>query len=438
MRRVALFSLVLAASPALAADPAPDQKLKQVERKIEETKKTGADLERQAQDVAAELAKLQDQSVASARIAQDNEARLTDLEARIVVLSAQETKQQADLQAHQEHERKVLSALQRLARNPPAAVLLSPGQPLDLARGAMLLGTAVPRLEAEARGIAVSLDQLRHTRAEIASERVEMTEHQAALDAERKRLAELVKQKQALEGETRDRASAAQQSLVALTSEAGDLKELIQRVERERERKLEEEKRKAAEVKAQAEREAADRATKEAEQKRLAEAASRDKPSPEAAKPPPAPVQVAARTVPPAAHASRPLELGKTALQMPAAGDISKRFGDQDGYSTAKGLTITTRSGAQIVAPYDGTVMFAGPFKGYGQILIIDHGGGYHSLLAGMDQVEASVGQAVIAGEPVGTMPAGGEDALYLELRRQGQPINPLPWLAARDGKVSG
>ncbi len=436
--RHALVLLLLVASPALAADPPPDQKLKQVERKIEETKKTGADLDRQAQDVAAELAKLQDQSVASARIAQDNEARLTDLEARIAVLSAQETRQQADLQTRQEHERKVLSALQRLAQNPPAAVLLSPGQPLDLARGAMLLGTAVPRLEAEARAIAISLDQLRHTRAEIASERADMAEHQAALDTERKRLAELVKAKQALEGETRDRATATQQSLAALTSEAGDLKELIQRVERERERKLEEEKRKAAEAKAQAEREAADRAAKDAEEKRLAEAAARDKPSPEAAKPAPAPVQVAAREVPPAAHKGRPLELGKTSLQMPAAGDISKRFGDQDGYSTAKGLTIATRSGAQIVAPYDGTIMFAGPFKGYGQILIIDHGGGYHSLLAGMDQVEASVGQVVIAGEPVGTMPSGGEAALYLELRRQGQPINPLPWLAARDGKVSG
>lgn len=435
MRRAALFCLALAATQAFAADPAPDVKLKQVERKIEETKKTGADLDRQAQDVAAEITRLQDQSVASARIAQDNEARLTDLEARIGVLSAQEAKQQGELAARQDHERKVLSALQRLAQNPPAAVLLSPGQPLDLARGAMLLGTAVPRLEAEARDIAVSLDQLRHTRAEIASERAEMAEHQAALEAERKRLADLIQQKQALEGETRERAQAAQQSLAALTSEAGDLKELVQRVERERERKLEEERRKAAEAKA--EREAAEKSAKEAEEKRLAEAAARDKPSPQNAVPS-APVQVASREVPPPGHKARPLEPGKTALQMPAAGDISKRFGDQDGYSTAKGLTIATRPRAQIVAPYDGTVMFAGPFKGYGQILIIDHGGGYHSLLAGMDQVEASVGQTVIAGEPVGTMRAEGAPELYLELRRQGQPINPLPWLAARDGKVSG
>ncbi|MEI9986729.1 MAG: hypothetical protein WDN69_28295 [Aliidongia sp.] len=259
------------------------------------------------------------------------------------MLAEQENRQQAELQAHQDHERRVLAALQRLARNPPAAVLLSPGSPLDLARGAMLLGAAVPRLEAEARDIAASLDQLRHTRAEIASERAEMGEHQSALDTERQRLTELVKQKKALEGETRDKAQAAQQSLVALTSEAGDLKELILRVERERERKLEEDRRRAAEAKAQAEREAADRAAKEAETRRVAEAAARDKPSPETSVAVAAPVPAALHDLPQPGHKLRELQPGKTALQMPAAGDISKRFGDQDGYTTSKGLTITTR-----------------------------------------------------------------------------------------------
>jgi murein hydrolase activator len=133
----------------------------------------------------------------------------------------------------------------------------------------------------------------------------------------------------------------------------------------------------------------------------------------------------------------RKLEPGKYAV--PVAGEIVKRFGETDGFQDAKGLTIRTRPGAQVVAPFEGQIMFAGPFKGYGQILIIDHGGGYHSLLAGIDQIEASAGQRVVAGEPVGVMKSGDPNpSLYLELRRQGQPINPLPWLVARDGKVSG
>jgi septal ring factor EnvC (AmiA/AmiB activator) len=429
--RGALLCLMLATVPALA-QPAPDEKLKAIEHQIDQTKKSGADFDRQAQALADDLAKLQDASVASARIAQDNEEQLTDLEARIALLADQETRQQAALQSQQEHERQVLVALQRLARNPPWAILLAPGRPLDLARGAMLLGAAVPRLEAEARDIVVALDQLHRTRGEIAAKRGDLAAHQLTLDAERQRLGQILRQKQALEGETRERAQATQQNLAMLTAQAGDLKELIMRVERERERKLEEEHRRAADAKAKADREAADRAVKDAEARRLAEAATRDKP-------PPAPntASTPAAVHPPGRHL-RELEAGKTALQMPAAGEISRRFGDAEGFSTSKGLTIATRPGAQVVAPFDGQVMFAGPFKGYGQILIIDHGGGYHSLLAGMEQVNASVGQAVIAGEPLGTMRTEGAPGLYLELRRQGQPINPLPWLAARDGKVSG
>jgi septal ring factor EnvC (AmiA/AmiB activator) len=443
MRR-ALLCLILLAAGNVAAEPAPDvkqkpdDKLKAVEAQIDETKKAGADFDRQAEALADEVAKLQDASVASARIAQENEARLTDLEARLAVLGEQEKRQEAALADRQEHERQVLAALQRLARNPPAAILVAPGRPLDLARGAMLLGAAAPRLEVEARDIVAELGQLRQTRADIGTERAEITQHQAVLDAERQNLAALMKQKQEAEGLTRDRAQAAQESLASLTSQAGDLKELIQRLERERERKAEEERRRAAEAQAKAQREAADRAAKEAEAKRLADAAARDKPSPEATQVAVAPVPAAVHEAPPVGHKPRALLLGKTALEMPAAGDIAKRFGDPEGFSTSKGLSITTRAGAQVVAPFDGTVMFAGPFKGYGQILIIDHGGGYHSLLAGLDQVDASVGQTVIAGEPVGTMRPEGAPSLYLELRRQGQPINPLPWLAARDGKASG
>jgi septal ring factor EnvC (AmiA/AmiB activator) len=92
-----------------------------------------------------------------------------------------------------------------------------------------------------------------------------------------------------------------------------------------------------------------------------------------------------------------------------------------------------------VVAPWDGRVEFAGPFRGYGQILIIEHGDGYHSLLAGLERIDVAVGQALVAGEPVGVVKSGeGKPSLYLELRRHGQPIDPLPWLSLRDEKVTG
>nr|WP_242480579.1 peptidoglycan DD-metalloendopeptidase family protein [Rhodovibrio sodomensis] len=125
------------------------------------------------------------------------------------------------------------------------------------------------------------------------------------------------------------------------------------------------------------------------------------------------------------------------------------------GRVSAKGIEIVTRPGAQVVAPYDGKVVYAGPFRGYGRILIIEHGGRYHSLLAGLERIDAVVGQWVLAGEPVGVMaggataggtgaggqinpPAGRTPKLYVELRRTGQPINPLPWLARTGDKVRG
>ena len=126
---------------------------------------------------------------------------------------------------------------------------------------------------------------------------------------------------------------------------------------------------------------------------------------------------------------------------MPAVGRISGQYGEPLPTGTSrKGLDIETRPGAQVVAPYDGKVVFAGPFRAYGLLLIIEHSEGYHTLLAGLSRIDATVGQRLLSGEPVGIMDpaADASPSLYVELRRNGQPINPLPWLAARKGKANG
>jgi septal ring factor EnvC (AmiA/AmiB activator) len=138
----------------------------------------------------------------------------------------------------------------------------------------------------------------------------------------------------------------------------------------------------------------------------------------------------------------------KNPIFAPARGRILTHFGDAtDTGGASKGLVLETRPGAQIVAPFDGRIAFEGPFRSYGQILIIEHGGGYHTVLAGLDRVDAVVGQWLLAGEPVGSMaPAGGSISgtpqgagdlspagrpkLYLELRRNGQPVDPVPWFS--------
>jgi murein hydrolase activator len=113
-------------------------------------------------------------------------------------------------------------------------------------------------------------------------------------------------------------------------------------------------------------------------------------------------------------------------------GTVLEHFGDPDATgSKAKGILIQARPGTTVLAPFDGQVVFRGPFRSYGEILIIQHAGGYHSLLAGLGRSDAAVGQWVVAGEPVGVMgPAkDGDPKLYVELRRDGHPIDPAPWL---------
>jgi septal ring factor EnvC (AmiA/AmiB activator) len=125
----------------------------------------------------------------------------------------------------------------------------------------------------------------------------------------------------------------------------------------------------------------------------------------------------------------------------PVAGRIVDRFGEKRSTGlTRRGIDMETRPNALVVAPVDGRIVFAGNFRGYGQLLIIEHGEGYHSLLAGMARIDGTVGQQVLAGEPVGVMgnPTSGKPRLYVELRRDGQPINPVPWLVARKVEVKG
>jgi len=137
----------------------------------------------------------------------------------------------------------------------------------------------------------------------------------------------------------------------------------------------------------------------------------------------------------------KPIKLSRGKLQYPVSGRIVERYGQATGDGlTSKGIKIASRPRAQVIAPFGGRVVFAGVFRRYGQLLIIEHGEGYHSLLAGLARIDSVIGQRVLLGEPVGVM--GDADAvkrsLYLEFRRTGQPINPLPWMAARGGRTSG
>ena len=129
------------------------------------------------------------------------------------------------------------------------------------------------------------------------------------------------------------------------------------------------------------------------------------------------------------ASTSGALGKAKGSLALPAQGKITQNFGDTTGASQshAKGMIITTRKGAQVTAPFDGTVLFAGPFQNYGQLVIIDHGDNYLTVLSGMDTISTTFGSQLLTGEPIGHMSTDYVN-LYLEVRQNGQAVNPRPW----------
>jgi murein hydrolase activator len=398
---VLLAGLVAAVAmiPVSRAEEAPGQRLRQIERELQHSRAREKELDAKAAKQERALDRLRDQSVAAAqRLGQADEAAERQ-EGRLAELRAAERAKLAELDSRRAELDETLLALLRLGRQPATAMIFAAGDAVDVVRGAQLAATTVTAVESRAQSTRFELASLAETRQAVGERQRELNRAVASLQDERRNL-------QAAQAET---AAAWRQVLAErqdesrraaeLATTAKDLRSLV--------RKL-----------AEAEREP--KPGREADQARL--------PEPRAGAKPGDGTQALAA-------------LPALARATPARGHIVGRFGDADDVlGRAKGIRIETRAFSPVVAPADGKVVFAGPFRSYGLLLIIAHDGGYHSLLTGMARADSVVGQWVLAGEPVGEM--GDADTarpvLYVELRLNGDPVNPLPWLASGERKVSG
>lgn len=484
-RLTAFLCIASAAAPALAQseDAEQKEKLKQVEMSIASDRARADSLSRQSEVLRREIASLRNEMIAVAGKAQGLESELSDIEGTIAELEAQETSKLAELAVNHGQLADTLGALQRIAISPPETLLASPGLPIDTARSAMLLSLAVPRVEARVDSLRDELEGLRTLRSQIKQEEQALAAASDALLQERSRLEALVDRKRNLREEAAIEEQAARERAERLAAEAEDLRDLLARLEHERAEReaLDQEAREQA-ARRRAERERAkqeaitraararelkhdleqaklaleqakqeeEKARQEAEATRLASEAEAARQAAQAAKEAAAEAEQLASLD----SSQETVDLEKpdnvrafpdspvASLTMPARGEVIARYGQANGSDggSSKGITIATRTSAQIVAPFDGRIVYAGPFRGYGQILIIEHGGRYHTLLAGLERIDAIVGQWVLAGEPLGVMggTSGSKPELYLELRRTGAPINPLPWLATTNDKVQG
>jgi septal ring factor EnvC (AmiA/AmiB activator) len=273
-------------------------------------------------------------------------------------------------------------------------------------------------MRSQAESLTADLADLLRIRAEIAEDKNRLARDAASLAEERQRTSLLVEERQKRQADTEKALEAERNKALALARQVDTLKDLIGKVEQGLDSAL-----RAAR--------AADRAANEKSSDNRVDLASLSNPG---------------RLAPAVAFAS-----ARGILPFPVNGVRIREFGARDTLGgTEKGLTIATRAGAQVTAPCDAWVVYSAPFLNYGQVLILNAGGGYHIVLAGMDRISVNVGQFVLTGEPVAVMGDGSQAAanqtsnsgkamLYVEFRKDGTPIDPSPWWAASKGeKVRG
>ncbi len=413
--------------PPPAASPAsPEAKREDAKRKLDDARKQleadkdkQAGIARSAEEIAAERAKLNDALIQSARRVQENEEKLSDTETKIDALAEQAGVIRTSIRDRRRTISSLLAAMQRIGRQPPPALITRRGESLKAVRGAMLLATVLPEIKYQADNLSRELDGLVRLERDLNTERASLGLALRGLAADRDETDRLLAEKQKALAATQGSLAEAKTRADSRAKEVGDLNQLIG--------KLDDEVAKAeiaryeAELAAKREREAVVLAPTES--KRVAFLTpSRMKPA-------------------------VPFESAKGALALPASGKPVRRFGEGGEDGPAKGMSLETRSEARITSPCDGWVVYAGPFRSYGQLLIINAGEGYHILLAGMRRIDVSPGQFVLAGEPAAVMdaaaPGFGQDAqkrpvLYVEFRKDGRPIDPGPWWSLSSEKVQG
>jgi septal ring factor EnvC (AmiA/AmiB activator) len=390
-----------------------------------------------AQDLAAlaeERARLNGELIEAGKRVQASEAKLSETESKLAELTDQVNVIRNSITERKETIVKMLSAMQRIGRTPPPALVTRRDDALAVVRSAMLLADIFPEIKYQADNLSHELEGMVSLENGIRDQRDAEKGEAEGLASEQARVDRLLEEKKAKAAQGEAELALVKQAASDQAHTVTDLNELIDRLDAQ-----------IAKVEvAQYDAEiAAERALRAREQQQaLATPANENvvEIKPESTN--------VAFASPDRLKPAMPFEAAKGSLRLPAQGKRIKRFGDADATGgTLKGISLQTRGAARITAPADGWVVYAGEFRSYGQLLIINAGGGYHVLLAGMSRIDVSLGQFVLAGEPIAVMgnsatPSQGDDnsrpVLYVEFRKDGRPIDPDPWWAEASEKVQG
>ena len=408
-----------AAPPNLNGLQQREKELEALRAEQKRTLENEAKLKREIESIGDDRRKFNQQLIETAARVAGVEDRIDKTQERLNLYDESEQGLRKSLEERRQVIAEVLAALQRIGRHAPPVLMMRAEDALQSVRSAMMLGAVLPEMRHQTESVASDLGELVQLRKRITGERDKLARDLFVLADERQRLSLLIEERQKKQGDIEKALAEERQRAATLARQAADVKDLIVKLEQGLDS--------VARASRQAARSGGD---KKALDLRPDLAALKDP----------------GRLVPAIAFAS-----AKGMLPLPVNGARIKEFGAPDGTgSTEKGLSIATRKGSQITAPCDGWVVYSGTFRNYGQLLILNAGGGYHVLLAGMERTSVDLGQFVVTGEPVAVMGDGaqsavtpilgsGQPVLYVEFRKDGIPVDPGPWWAASEGeKVRG
>ncbi len=383
-------SIILSSIIAFTAHAAVKDDLEQTQKELEESRITHAGLAERAQKLEEELASIQQKLVALAGHIQQAESDLSMAEDKLRILDEQMRAKEAELKTREKDLHGLVQAALRLSRTPPEAMVMMPGDITQTIRAGRALKMASDAIRRETEMIGLQMGELQELQGKVVRKREDIRRRQEKLAEERQAMTERLAERQALQEKLGRRQKEMEAKIAGLARKAEDLKGLLSSIERE-----------------------------EMEQREAAGLREEER-SPTLAR-----------------RSMRSFARAKGHVRTPVAGRLAGEFGEAGrGGIHSKGILIVARERAQVTAPYDGEVVFTGPFLNYGRLVILRHSDNFHTLLAGLHRIDAAVGQFLLEGEPIGAMGDGESGSrLYVELRKNNQPVDPTPWIRGLNEK---
>jgi septal ring factor EnvC (AmiA/AmiB activator) len=425
------------------------RKLEASRQQLDEKQKRELGIEADLGQIKSERERLNASLIETARLIQKGEGQMSVIESRLGELEAQEKLLRGSLSQRHDSIARLLGAIQRMGRNPPPVMMTKREDALSMVRSAMMLATAFPQLRDQALALAGRLNELARVMGDIRTEGDKLKVETARLDDTRTRLSQLMESKRQSLAERQGELDKVRKEAAEISRNVTDLNELITRLDKA-----------VAAHTGQPTSPPADTASKLEvaalpETKTAVPSASIVTPQADIKSLSPGTIEIAPKGTqlaslnPGRMKPAVPFHEAKGSILLPVQGRRVLVFGDKTQYGgQSKGLVLETRYGAQVTSPCDGWIVFAGEFRTFGQLLIINAGDGYHILLAGLSQIDVPLGQFVLSGEPVGVMSTapkaqkgntqGNAPVLYVEFRKDNKPIDPESWWAAGPQKVQG